>query len=140
MGRIIGLDYGEKRCGVALSDPLHVIASANTVIEVRGPAQVVREILALCREQDAERIVVGMPLNMDGSRGASAEAAQRLADALSARAGIPVETWDERLSTKTAEAILIEGGTRRKQRKGVIDKVAAQVMLQHYLDARAETL
>lgn len=135
MGRIVGLDYGEKRCGVAVSDPLHMIAGACEVIDVRGPKQVMKEILALCRDQEAERIVVGMPLNMDGTRGASAEAAQRLADGLAARTELPVETWDERLTTKTAEQALIEAGTRRAQRKGVIDKVAAQIMLQHYLDS-----
>jgi putative Holliday junction resolvase len=138
MGRLIGLDYGEVRCGVAVSDPLHIIATAKETIQVLGPKQVVREIAAICDREDAERVVVGMPFNMDGTRGASAEAAQALADRLQNRLSIPVETWDERLTTKTAREALIEAGTRREKRKGLVDKIAAQVMLQHYLDSQCD--
>ena len=139
MGRVLGIDFGEKRCGVALSDPTHFIASAHSVISYRNIAEVYRQVKLLCAEHDVEKIVVGLPLNMDGSLGPSAQKAQAFAEALETRGNVPVTTWDERLSTKSAEDALIEAGTRRDKRKGIVDKVAAQILLQHYLDAHQET-
>lgn len=137
MGRIIGIDYGEKRCGVAASDPLHMIAGAHDVVVYKGGKQLLDALNRICADLEAEKVVVGLPLNMDGSRGPSAQAAEAFAGKLGARIGLPIEMWDERLTTKTAEAALIEAGTRRDKRKLLVDKVAAQVMLQHYLDAHS---
>jgi putative Holliday junction resolvase len=136
MARILGLDFGTRRCGVAVSDPMHIIASAHEVIEIDSEKKLLRRIREICAEVEAERIVVGLPFNMDGSEGASATASKAFAEKLAEKIGLPVDMWDERLSTKSAEAALIEAGTRREKRKGLIDKVAAQIMLQHYLDSK----
>jgi putative Holliday junction resolvase len=136
MARIVALDFGTRRCGVAVSDPMQIIASAHEVIEIVSEKALLLRIRRICDEMEAERIVVGLPLNMDGSEGPSALASKAFAEKLVKNIGLPVETWDERLSTKSAEAALIEAGTRREKRKGLVDKVAAQIILQHYLDSR----
>lgn len=137
MGRVIGIDYGERRCGVAASDPTHTIAGAHEVLVCKNRRQLLADIVRMCETLEAERVVVGLPLNMDGSQGPSAQAAAAFAGELAVRLDLPIETWDERLTTKTAQAALIEAGTRRARRRELVDKVAAQVMLQHYLDAHA---
>lgn len=135
MGRLLGLDYGEKRVGVALSDPLHIIASPHEVIGYTRPSEAVARIAALCRELDVERIVIGLPLNMDGSAGPATEYVRQFIAALQPRVSVPIVPWDERLTTHTAQQALIQADVRRKKRKALVDKVAAQVILQHYLDA-----
>jgi putative Holliday junction resolvase len=97
-----------------------------------------RAVVEVAAEQQAEKIVVGLPLNMDGSSGPVADAVGVFRDRLLTEVSVPVELWDERLTTKSAEDVLIEAGTRRKRRKEVVDKLAAQIMLQHYLDAKGE--
>jgi putative Holliday junction resolvase len=136
MGRTLGIDYGTRRIGVALSDPLGMFATAHDVLDGEAPAQSARAIADLCREKEVETIVVGHPRNMDGSIGPSAEAAEGFAERLRTATGLPVVLWDERLTSKSAEDALIEAGTRREKRKGLVDKVAAQILLQHYLDAQ----
>ena len=135
MGRLLGIDYGERRCGIALSDPSRTIAGALTVLDARSPKALLRELTALCSEHEVTGVVIGLPLNMDGSRGPMAEAAETFAESLRRRLGISVDAWDERLTTRTAEQALIEAGTSRAKRKQLVDKVAAQVLLQAYLDA-----
>lgn len=135
MGRIVGIDYGDRRCGIAVSDPTRTIAFAHAVIPNTGLDGLVRRIVDLCREQDAEQIVVGWPLNMDGTAGGATEKVAAFVGKLAPAVGIAVVRWDERMTTRSAEAALIEGGARRAKRKTVIDKVAAQILLQHYLDA-----
>jgi putative Holliday junction resolvase len=137
MGRILGIDYGERRVGLAVSDPLGTIAMPRSVLTVRDAADALRQVVAACREADAERLVVGLPLNMDGSRGAAVERVEQFVGQLRAALAIPVETWDERLSTSHAERALLEADLSRQRRRQVIDKVAAQVILQGYLDSRA---
>ena len=135
MGRVIGIDYGDKRCGVAVSDPSGIIATAHRVISNKGMDLVIREIGGLCRDQEAERIVLGWPLNMDGTEGPATEKVRVFLLKMKPAIDLPIETWDERLTTRTAESILIEAGTRRKKRKGLVDKISAQILLQHYLDS-----
>lgn len=137
MPRILGLDPGERRIGLALSDPTEFLATPLTMIEVRGPAQAASEIAALCRKHDVASIVVGLPRRTDGSEGPEAEKARAFAARVGAATGLPVDLWDERFSTVTAQQALIEGGTRRDRRKELVDKIAAQITLQNYLDARA---
>lgn len=137
MGRLLGVDFGTVRIGIALSDPLGMFATAHDVLDGGAPAQAAKAIAALCAEKEVETIVVGHPLNMDGSRGPSAEAAAAFAERLRGVVSIPVVLWDERLTSKSAEAALIEAGTRRDKRRGLVDKVAAQILLQHYLDAHS---
>ncbi len=135
--RILGLDIGEKRIGVSLSDPLGIMAGALTVIERKTDDAAIKQIIVLARENEVERIVVGMPRSLDGSLGKQAQAVQSFVDLLKERTELPVVTWDERLSTVAAEKILLEADMSRKKRKKVIDQVAAVLILQGYLDSRA---
>jgi putative Holliday junction resolvase len=137
--RFLGVDPGGKRVGVAISDPGETFASPLVVIHRRSFEQVVRDIAALCREEAVGGLVVGLPLNMDGSHGPMAQEAARLGEALAAATGLPVELWDERLSSENAERHLIDADMSRARRKKTIDKVAAQIILQSYLDTRRRT-
>lgn len=137
MPRILGLDYGSRRLGFALSDPDGVVATPLRVVPCRSDAHAVNEIVKVCAEMQASKLVVGLPLQMDGTKGIQAERVLAVVKALSERLGIPVVTWDERLTTRSAENVLIEADTSRRRRKEVVDKLAAAIMLQGYLDAQA---
>lgn len=132
--RVLGLDFGEKRIGVAVSDPLGIIAQGVTVIERKTIEEDLKAINAIISEYGAESIVVGMPINMDGTKGKSADKVAGFVELLKASAGIPVATYDERLSTKESEKFLISSDVSRRKRKNVIDKVAAQLILESYLE------
>ena len=134
MSRVLGLDVGDRRIGVALSDEGQLIASPLTVIQSVGWGPDSREILRLMREHGADLIVCGLPRNMDGSEGFQAEKVRRFMQVLIDQ-GVPVAWMDERLTTVSAQRALIEGGVRRDGRKGSVDKVAAALILQTYLDA-----
>ncbi len=135
MIRVLGLDFGEKRIGVAVSDPLGIIAQGVGVIERKNLESDIKEIKKIVDEYKADSIVVGMPINMDGSKGISAKKASEFVDILGARLNIPVATYDERLTTKESEKFLISSDVSRKKRKTVIDKIAAQLILESYLDS-----
>ena len=135
MTRILGLDPGERRVGVALSDPTGTIASPHSVIDRRS-VELTEAVRMLCEEHDVERIVVGLPTGLSGVEGPSAKAARTVGDAVAKATGLPVEYQDERFTTVTAEAALLEGGVRRAKRRDVRDKVAAAVILQTYLDRK----
>lgn len=135
--RIIGLDYGTKTVGVAVSDALGLTAQGVETItrkEENKLRQTLARIEAIIEEYEVTKIVVGLPKNMNNTLGERAEACKEFADKLERRTGIPVVMWDERLSTVSAEHVLIESGVRRENRKAVIDKIAACVILQSYLD------
>ena len=134
--RILAIDPGSKRVGVALSDPTATIAQALTTMPAEPAATLASRIAKLARDSEAARIVVGLPKRLDGSRGPEAKAAQALADAIRTESGLPVELVDERLTTVAAERSLIAGGMRRDQRRLSVDRVAATVMLQAHLDRR----
>ena len=136
--RILGIDYGEKRVGVAVSDPLGIIALPLRVLEVRSDADALAAIESVCAETETEKIVVGFPLNMNGTVGESARKAQAFAEELAKRVSLPVDMWDERLSTAMADRVMIEGGAGRGKRRLTRDKLAAQVILQGYLDSGNE--
>lgn len=135
--RILGLDLGEKTIGVALSDPLGWTAQGITTLR-RGKDKEadLAAIAALVEKFNVERVVIGLPLNMDGSMGPQALAALEFAGELQRRLNLPVETWDERLTTVAAEKVLLEGDVSRRGRKKVLDKLAAALILQNYLDRR----
>ena len=137
--RIIGLDYGTKTVGVALSDPLGITAQGVETI-TRKEENKLRKTLArieqIITENDVEKIVVGLPNNTLGER---AEACKEFAEKLENRTGLEVVMWDERLSTVAANQVLMESGVRRENRKAVIDKIAAVFILQGYLDYIANT-
>lgn len=135
-GRVLALDLGTKRIGVALSDPSGIIASPLETIVAAGERRAVEQIVALCRRHGVARAVVGWPRNMDGSRGPAAQRAEAFAERLRRALGIPVVLWDERLSTAAAERALIEAGARRDERRETRDRLAAALFLQAYLDAQ----
>ena len=132
--RVLGLDIGERRIGVALSDPLMIMAGALTVVERVTDDAALKQIIDLARENEVERIVVGMPRSLDGSLGKQAQAVQSFVDLLKERTDIPVVTWDERLSTVAAERTMLEVGMKRDKRKKRRDSLAAAIILQGYLD------
>ena len=132
MRRILGLDVGERRIGVALSDALGITAQGLETIE-RKNALV--EISDLIKEYDVKKIIVGMPFNMNGSKGESARLTDDFIALLRGKVGIEVTTVDERLTTAQGERILLEADLSRKKRKRSIDKIAAQLILQTYLDS-----
>jgi putative pre-16S rRNA nuclease len=138
LGRILALDLGSKRIGVAVSDRSGTIASPLTVLARTGARQQDHErIRCLVVEEEAERVIVGLPLSLDGTVGPAARGAADEAEQLSSVVGVPVETFDERLTTVSADRLLQERGVRGDARRKVVDKVAAAVMLQSWLDGRA---
>lgn len=137
--RIMGLDVGEKRIGVALSDLLGLTAQALCVLQRSDLERDIEALLELIRRHQVEKLVVGLPLNMDGSEGNKAGEARVFGDKLAHRAGLPVEYQDERLSTKAVENTLINADVSRRRRRQVIDKMAAAYILQGYLDRQAGT-
>ena len=134
-GRILALDVGDRRIGIALSDETQLIATPHSVYTRVGWGPDVKHIQKLYNDNKAVLVVCGLPRNMDGSVGFQAEKVQSFAGQLE-KAGLPVVFQDERLSTVSAHQALIEGGMRRDDRKGTVDKVAAAVILQSYLDAQ----
>jgi putative Holliday junction resolvase len=136
MPRILGLDYGQKRLGFAVSDPGGEIAMPLCVVEVTSADQAATETARVCAESEAERLVVGLPVNMDGTRSKMMDEVEAFVQRLAKLSAIPVDRWDERLSTKIAERFLVDTDMSRAKRRRVRDKLAAQVMLQGYLDAQ----
>lgn len=132
--RVMGLDVGDRRIGVALSDETGVLASPLSTLERVGPRQDPTAIAALVREHEVDAIVVGLPRNMDGSLGPQAQKVQAFAASVGAAARVPVRFWDERLTTVEAEQILSERNVPWQRRKGLVDQVAAVLILQEYLD------
>lgn len=138
--RVLGIDLGSKRVGVAVSDRSGTIATPLCVIE-RGASQRVdhNEIARLVQEEEVVAIVVGLPLNMDGTAGKAAEAALREVERMTTVVGVPVYVHDERLTTVEADRVLMEQKMRAQARRRVVDKVAAAVILQSWLDARTSS-
>ena len=134
-GRILGIDYGTKRIGVAISDPLGIIAQGVTTLGNDG--SLVDRLAAVIRRRGVVRVVVGMPYSEDGGKGAKAREVDRFVDRLKQELAIEVDTWDESLSSVDAQRALIAGGMKRKKRrqKHRLDEMAARVMLQGYLDS-----
>ena len=135
--RVLGLDYGSKTVGVAVSDPLGITAQGTETIE-RKEENKLRKTLArieeLCREYQVEKIVLGLPKNMNNTLGERAQVSEAFREMLERRTALPVVMWDERLTTVMAENVLKENGVRREERKKYIDKIAAVFILQSYLD------
>ncbi len=132
--RILAVDAGSKQVGLALSDPTETIATALSTLPATPADTLAERIASVAAAQSAERIIIGLPLRLDGSRGPEAAAAERLAAAVRKASGLPVQMVDERLTTAAAERSLIEGGVRREKRRASIDRVAAVILLQGHLD------
>jgi putative Holliday junction resolvase len=137
--RVLALDLGSKRIGVAISDLTGTVASPFTVIQrSRSKRHDHEQIAKLVRDEEADLVVVGLPISLSGQEGPAAKAARAETAALATLIDVPIETYDERLSTVTAQRALTEAGVRGRSGRQVIDKVAAAVFLQAYLDHRAE--
>ena len=134
--RLLGLDVGDKTIGVALSDESATLASGLHTIRRTGLKKDLRELAELARGRDVGAVVVGLPRRLDGSEGPQAQKVRAFVQALQDAVKLPVVTWDERFTTVVAEQALIEGGVSRERRKGLVDKVAAVLILQNYLDYR----
>ncbi|MCC3378873.1 Holliday junction resolvase RuvX [Paenibacillus farraposensis] len=135
--KVMGLDYGDRRIGVAVSDAFGWTAQGLEVIERRGDNSELGKIADLIRDLEIGEVVVGLPKNMNGTVGPRGEICIEFANQLKELLGLPVHLWDERLTTRSAERALLEADVSRKKRKQVVDKLAASLILQNYLDAHS---
>ncbi|MBI1799915.1 MAG: Holliday junction resolvase RuvX [Candidatus Eisenbacteria bacterium] len=133
MARILAVDWGERRIGLAISDPLGLIATGLDTLEVRGPRDALRRVAAAATASEAGSIVVGLPLLMSGERGEAAESALRFARDLAGLTGLPVDTYDERLTSALSERRLREVGVRTGHHRALVDQGAAIALLESYL-------
>ena len=133
---ILSVDYGDKRTGIAVCDKLEMLASPVCVITEWNKDVLAQKIVDVAKDKKAEQIVIGLPKNMDGSKGFRADACEELGEAIKGLTEIPVAFWDERLTTVSAHRILSENNIRGKKRKNVVDAVAADIILQDYIDSR----
>lgn len=134
--RILSVDYGLARIGLALSDPTGMLAQGLSVLKRTSDATAIADIHHIASEREVTEIVVGLPRNMDGSIGPRAQHCQAFASALAERTGLPVVMYDERLTTVVAERMLVAADVSRRKRRQVIDAVAATILLQGFLDSR----
>ena len=135
-GRIMGLDIGDKTIGVAVSDLMGMTAQGVTTIKRIGKKKDIEAIKEIIKERQVNKIVSGLPKNMNGTIGPQGEKVQKFCELIKEETGLEISFWDERLSTVAAERSLIEGGVSRQKRKKVIDMLAAVIILQGYLDSR----
>ena len=131
--RIMAIDYGDAHTGIAVSDPTGLLAGFTTVITAYRPEAVAQRVAELAREHGAEELVLGHPVNMDGTLGPRSEKAKAMKGLLEDATGLPVVLWDERRTTIDAHHILYQSGKNAKQRKKVVDAVAATLILEGYL-------
>jgi len=135
--RILAIDHGTKRIGIAVSDELKLIAQPLEFIPAEPFLAFLTRLKELLRVKEVELVLVGMPRNMDGSYGPAALKVQEFVAALRSAITVPIQTWDERLTSVQANRFLIEGEVRREKRKEKVDKMAAAILLQSYLDSLA---
>ena len=131
--RIMAIDYGDAHTGIAVSDPTGFLAGFTTVINAYRPEAMAEQISALAKEHGVEELVLGHPINMDGTRGPRSEKAQAMKTLLEETTSLPVVLWDERRTTIDAHQILMNSGKNAKKRKKVVDAVAATLILEGYL-------
>jgi putative Holliday junction resolvase len=134
---ILAVDYGRRRIGLAVTDALRIAGQGLPTLVASGRSGAIREIAALVADREVAEVVVGLPLNMNGTRGPMAEEAQAFADALREATGVRVVCWDERLTTESAKRALRQAGGHRKRKKGQLDQMAATLMLNDYLQSRS---
>jgi putative Holliday junction resolvase len=136
--RVLALDHGSKRIGLAISDELGILAHPLEFVPAEPFAGFVARLKEIVRDKQVELLLVGMPRNMDGSYGPAALKAKEFIAVLQGAVTVPIQSWDERLTTAQANRVLIEAGVRRDKRKEKVDKMAAAILLQSYLDSRAQ--
>jgi putative Holliday junction resolvase len=135
--RILGLDVGTKRIGVALSDELGWTAQPLETFVRRSLEVDLQHIRTLVSDYEVAEIVVGLPLDLRGRAGPAAQGVKQFVEAIRTVVGIPVVEWDERFTTRAAQQVLVESGLRRRKRKKLVDRIAASILLQSYLEARS---
>ena len=135
--RILALDHGTKRIGIAISDELKIIAQPLEFVAAEPFATLVARLKDLIRDKEVELILIGMPRNMDGSYGPAALKVQEFVAVLKETIAVPIKTWDERLTSAQANRFLLQANVRRAERKQKVDKTAAAILLQSYLDSRS---
>lgn len=138
-GRILGVDYGERRIGLAVSDPLGLTAQPAGTVTVASPREAMRAVEEAAAAREAAHVVIGLPKSLSGAIGPKARETIRFAVAYQRTSRVPVSLWDERLTTALVERVLDEAGVSGRRRRGRVDALAAQVMLQSYLDAQRQT-
>ena len=134
--RILGVDLGQKRIGLAISDPLGFTAQGLRTLEVTGKKDLIKGLAEVCREYAVEEIVIGLPINMDGSHGPKAQQASALIPELEKELKVPVRTWDERLTSREAGRLMIQEGLSRQKQRMNSDRLAATLILQGYLETK----
>jgi putative Holliday junction resolvase len=137
-GRLLGVDYGTVRVGLAVCDSERLIASPLAIYKRRDPAADAAYFCGLVKSEEIAGLVVGLPVHMSGDEGGKAKEARAFGDWLAQATGLPVAYWDERYTTADAESHLFDAGLTKKKRQARLDKVAAQIILQAYLEAKAE--
>jgi putative Holliday junction resolvase len=133
--RILAIDYGSRRVGVAISDPMNIIAQGLPTLE--NNRELFKQLQRIVSDRAVVKIVVGMPLNLHGEKGVKAKEVDEFIERLRAEIGIPVTTWDERFTSKLAQGVIRDLGTKKMKRraKGAVDKMASVLLLQSYLDS-----
>ncbi len=140
MKRYIGIDYGDVRTGLAVNDALGMLAHGIGMVEAGGPRALAKKIAMICRERQIEEIVLGNPLNMNGTPGPRSEKIAAFSAILEEETGLPVHLMDERCTTMAAARYLNETNTRGKKRKAVIDTLSAEIILQNYMDMKKNNI
>jgi putative Holliday junction resolvase len=134
MGRTLAIDYGRRRVGLAVTDPLNITAQGLPTLEVNSPDDIIEWVAAHRGEWELERVIVGLPRALSGGMGAMADEVTGFAARLRQKTKLPVELIDERMTSREAHATFAQGGKKLKGRKGSIDRIAAVLLLQHYLE------
>src|SRR3990167_9097583 len=133
--RILGIDYGQKRIGLAVSDLLGITAQWLETLPNRGAKPMIADLVKICKDSQVNEIVIGLPVNMNGSHGPKAEEILRLIPVIEKATGIVVKSWDERLTSRQADRLMIEQGLSRQRQKLNSDRLAATLILQSYLES-----
>ena len=134
--RILGIDLGEKRIGLAISDPLGFTAQGLETLQVKNKKETLRALTEICREREVKEVVIGLPVNMNGSHGPKAEEVIKLAPELEKALGVPVRMLDERLTSRQADRLMVQEGLSRQKQKMNSDRLAATLILQNYLETK----
>ncbi|MCS7236504.1 MAG: Holliday junction resolvase RuvX [Armatimonadota bacterium] len=137
-GRVLAVDYGSRRIGLAISDPTGTATEPLPNVQRRGDDQAAREVAELARRHGAQTIVVGLPLRLDGTEGPEAQAVRRFAGRVEQYCAVPVRLWDERLTSVQAERLLTAGGVRRERRRVLRDRLSAALLLRSFLEAHPD--
>lgn len=138
--RILGIDFGQKRIGLAVSDLLGLTAQGLETLRVQNREQFLNDLSKICHDQNIREIVIGLPVNMNGSIGPKAQEILKLVPAMEEKLHLPVKTWDERLTSRQAGRLMIEERLSRKRQKETSDRLAATILLQNYLESKRKPL